>query len=46
MLYFEVNQYLAKETQQLLEINNFQDIELKKDMFGNDRMIRAMAPNS
>ncbi|MEO9893077.1 peptide chain release factor N(5)-glutamine methyltransferase [Aurantibacter sp.] len=42
VLFFEINQYLAKETQQLLEANNFQDIELRKDIFGNDRMLMAV----
>ena len=27
---------------QLLEDFNFKDIELKKDMFGNNRMIKAI----
>jgi len=40
-LYFEINQYLAEETQRLLEANNFQDIELRKDIFGNDRMLKS-----
>ena len=38
-LYFEINQYLGKEMISLLENFGFQDIELKKDLFGNDRMI-------
>ncbi len=38
-LYFEINQYLGKETVALLEKMNFSTIELKKDMYGNDRMI-------
>jgi release factor glutamine methyltransferase len=37
-LYFEINQYLAKEMQELLEHFNFKNIELKKDIYGNDRM--------
>jgi release factor glutamine methyltransferase len=37
-LYFEINQYLAKEMQELLENFNFKNIELKKDIYGNDRM--------
>jgi len=41
LLYFEINQYLAEETQRLLEANNFQDIELRKDVFGNKRMIKG-----
>lgn len=40
-LYFEINQYLGKETVELLESLGFSDIELKKDIYGNDRMIRA-----
>ncbi|RKN81526.1 peptide chain release factor N(5)-glutamine methyltransferase [Ulvibacterium marinum] len=40
-LYFEVNQYLAQETKQLLEDQNFTDIELRKDLFGNDRMLKG-----
>ncbi len=41
-LYFEINQYLGSEMIQLLEDFNFKDIELKKDMFGNNRMIKAI----
>jgi release factor glutamine methyltransferase len=40
-LYFEINQYLGKEMVVLLEESGFQNIELKKDIFGNDRMIKA-----
>lgn len=40
-LYFEINQYLAKETVDLLEKMNFKNIELRKDIYGNDRMIKA-----
>ena len=38
-LYFEINQYLGKETKELVEKLNFQNIELRKDIYGNDRMI-------
>ncbi len=41
LLFFEINQYLGKETVELLENIGFKNIELKKDMFGNDRMIRC-----
>ncbi len=40
-LFFEINQYLGKETKQLLRDHNFSEIELRKDMLGNDRMLRA-----
>ncbi|CAM4067863.1 MULTISPECIES: peptide chain release factor N(5)-glutamine methyltransferase [Flavobacterium] len=39
VLYFEINQYLGKETVDLLVALGFQNIELKKDLYGNDRMI-------
>jgi release factor glutamine methyltransferase len=38
-LYFEINQYLGSETVQMLEDYGFTSIVLKKDMYGNDRMI-------
>jgi release factor glutamine methyltransferase len=38
-LYFEINQYLGKETVELLESLGFNNIELRKDIYGNDRMI-------
>jgi release factor glutamine methyltransferase len=40
-LFFEINQYLGKETVELLEDLGFKNIELKKDIYGNDRMIRS-----
>ena len=39
-LYFEINQYLGEETKALLE-NGFSNIELRKDIFGKERMLRA-----
>lgn len=40
-LFFEINQYLGEETVTLLKSKGFQNIELKKDIFGVDRMIKA-----
>jgi release factor glutamine methyltransferase len=40
-LYFEINQYLGKETKKLLEAY-LSEIELRKDMFGNDRMVKGI----
>jgi release factor glutamine methyltransferase len=41
MLFFEINQYLGKETVELLQNKNFNNIELRKDFFENERMIKA-----
>ena len=41
-LYFEINQYLGKETVALLKHLGFSEVILKKDMAGNDRMIKAV----
>ncbi len=41
-LYLEINQYLGKETEQLLRSYNFSEIELRKDMFGNHRMMKCI----
>lgn len=41
LLFFEINQYLGKEMLEMLLKKGFQNIELRKDNFGNDRMIRA-----
>jgi len=41
-LYFEINQYLGEETKALFNARNFSEIELRKDIFGNDRMLKAI----
>ncbi|MDI9311679.1 MAG: peptide chain release factor N(5)-glutamine methyltransferase [Limnohabitans sp.] len=40
-LYFEINQYLGNEMTLLLENLGFKNIELRKDIYENDRMTRA-----
>ncbi|RZM13015.1 MAG: peptide chain release factor N(5)-glutamine methyltransferase [Pedobacter sp.] len=40
-LYFEINQYLGTEMLELLEDMQFANIELRKDIYGNDRMTAA-----
>lgn len=40
-LFFEINQYLGKEMVDLLSDLGYQHIELRKDVFGNDRMTRC-----
>ncbi len=42
ILYFEINEYLGKEMILLLEEFSFKSIELKKDLFGKDRMIKGI----
>ena len=41
-LFFEINQYLGKEMIELLEKMDFKNIELRKDIYGSDRMIRGL----
>lgn len=40
-LYFEINEYLPEEMVSLLEEIGYQNIELKKDIFGKFRMCKA-----
>lgn len=41
VLYFEINQYLGNETVDLLKSKGFKNIELKKDIYGVDRMVKS-----
>jgi len=41
-LFLEINQYLSKPLMELLRNNGFREIEIKKDLYGADRMIRAV----
>lgn len=41
-LFFEINQYLGKEMLELLSKYAFNDVELRKDIYGNDRMLEAV----
>jgi release factor glutamine methyltransferase len=41
-LFFECNQYNALEVVAMLQKIGFKDVELRQDMSGNDRMIRAV----
>ncbi|WP_235015703.1 peptide chain release factor N(5)-glutamine methyltransferase [Aquimarina sp. AU58] len=40
-LYFEINQYLGIETKNMIESKGFKPVEVRKDIYGNERMIRA-----
>ena len=44
MLYFEINQLYGAETCKLLEEKGYQNVELRKDLSANDRMIKAVRP--
>ncbi len=41
-LYVEINQYMGAETVELIENKGFINVELKKDLYNADRMIKAM----
>jgi release factor glutamine methyltransferase len=40
-LFFEINESLGKEIKSLLQANGFSNIEIKKDVYGKDRMVLA-----
>lgn len=41
ILYFEINQYLGPEMITLLSQKGFQNIQLRKDIYNNDRMLKG-----
>lgn len=41
-LYFELNQYLANEIKEIVANTGFCDVEIKTDMSGNSRMLKAL----
>jgi len=44
-LFFEINEALGKEVTELLREHGYSNIEVRKDMQGKERMIKAEAPN-
>jgi len=40
-LFLEINQYLGEETKEVLARNGFVELEIKKDFFGNFRMLKG-----
>ncbi len=40
-LYFEINQYLGSETFDMITTSGFDSVVLRKDLYDNERMIRA-----
>lgn len=43
-LFFEINRRFGKEVVDLLEGMGYQEVKLRKDVFGNDRMVKAIKP--
>ena len=41
LLFFEINEYLGNDMIQLLKRKHFKNIELKKDIFNKDRMVKG-----
>lgn len=41
VVYVEISQYLAQDTSQLFKDFGFEQVEIKKDFRGNDRMLKA-----
>lgn len=46
LLFYEINQYLGKETIEMLTNKGFSETKLRKDIFGNDRMTKSSISNS
>ena len=44
-LYFEINRAYGAETCNLLRDLGFCDVELRKDFYGNDRMVKGVKPH-
>ena len=42
VLYFEINRAYGAMMKSMLENMGYKYVELRKDMFGNDRMIKAI----
>ncbi|WP_010662036.1 peptide chain release factor N(5)-glutamine methyltransferase [Marinilabilia salmonicolor] len=46
LLFFEINRDMGRETMELLADNGFRETELRKDLSGNFRMLKALGPLS
>lgn len=44
-LFFEINEYLGEETKVLVESYGFKNVEIIKDMFGKDRIVKGVKIN-
>lgn len=41
-IFFEINRRFGTETVEMLQKLNYRDVELRKDQYGNDRMVKAI----
>lgn len=46
MLFFEINRAYGFDTMKMLQEYGFENVEIRKDQYGNDRMIRALKPHN
>jgi release factor glutamine methyltransferase len=44
LLFFEINRRFGKEVVALLQEMGYREVELRQDLFGNDRMVKAIKP--
>ena len=44
LLFFEINRRFGEEVVKMLQEKGYQEVELRQDMFGNDRMVKAIKP--
>jgi release factor glutamine methyltransferase len=42
LIYMEINQQFGQETADIFRTSSFSSVELLKDMFGNNRFIKAV----
>lgn len=44
LLFFEINRRFGAEVVKMLQEKRYQEVELRQDLFGNDRMVKAIKP--
>ena len=44
LLFFEINRRFGAEVVKMLQEKGYQEVELRQDLFGNDRMVKAIKP--
>ena len=44
LLFFEINRRFGTEVVKMLQEKGYQEVELRQDLFGNDRMVKAIKP--